>query len=60
MRKHYSSAFKSRMVQEVLKGGKAIGQIASAHGVHPNPIGLWKATALEHFPNLVEKEAAPP
>lgn len=56
MRKHYSAAFKAQIVQEVLKEDKLITQIASAHGVHPNLIGEWKATALEGLPSLFEKE----
>jgi len=58
MRKHYSATFKAQIVQEVLKGEKTIAQIASDHNVHPNLVGLWKATALERFPSLFEKENA--
>ena len=58
MRKHYSATFKAQIVQEVLKGEKTIAQIASEHKVHPNLVGLWKATALERFPSLFEKENA--
>src|SRR5215471_453376 len=58
MRKRYSSTFKAQIVQEVLKGEKTIAQIASAHGVHPNLIGLRKATAVERFPSLFEKDNA--
>ena len=58
MRKHYSATFKAQIVQEVLKGEKTIAQIASAQGVHPNLIGLWKSTALERFPSLFEKDNA--
>ena len=56
MRKHYSAAFKAEIVQESLKEEKPITQIASAHGVHPNLIGEWKATALKGLPTLFEKE----
>jgi len=56
MRKHYSGAFKAGIVQEVLREDKLISQIASAHGVHPNLIGEWKAAALKGLPSLFEKE----
>ena len=56
MRKHYSAAFKAQVVQEVLKEDELITQIASAHGVHPNLIGEWKAAALKGMPSLFEKE----
>jgi putative transposase len=58
MRKRYSATFKAQIVQEVLKGEQTIAQLASAHGVHPNLIGTWKATALARFPSLFEKENA--
>ena len=58
MRKHYSATFKAQVVREVLKGEKTIAQIASEHSVHPNLIGLWKATALERFPSLFERDNA--
>jgi putative transposase len=56
MRKHYSASFKAEIIQEVLKEDKLITQIASAHGVHPNQIGEWKAIALKGLPSLFEKE----
>ena len=56
MRKHYSAAFKAEIVQEVLKEDKLIAQIGSAHGVHPNLVGGWKAAALKGLPSLFEKE----
>jgi transposase len=56
MRKHYSAAFKAEIVQEVLKEDKLITQIASAHGVHPNQIGEWKAIAVKGLPSLFDKE----
>lgn len=58
MRKHYSATFKAQVVQDVLRGEKTIVQIGSVHGVHPNLISEWKATALERFPSLFEKENA--
>jgi transposase-like protein len=58
VRKHYSATFKAHVVQDVLKGEKTIGQLASEHGVHPNLISLWKATALERFPSLFERDNA--
>lgn len=58
MRKSYNATFKAQIVQEVLRGEKTIVQIASEHGVHPNLISEWKATALVRFPSLFEKENA--
>ena len=58
MRKHYTAAFKSQIVQEVLREDKLISQIASTHGVHPQIVGQWKALALQGLPSLFEKEHA--
>jgi transposase-like protein len=55
MRKRYSAAFKSQIVQEVLREEKTISQLTSAHGVHPNLIGQWKTAALKGLPTLFEK-----
>ncbi len=56
VRKQYTAAFKAQIVQEVLKEDKLITQIASAHGIHPNLIGEWKAAALKGLPSLFERE----
>lgn len=55
MRKHYSAAFKAQIVQEVMREEKTIAQLASAHGVHPNMIGQWKAALLKGLPMIFEK-----
>jgi transposase-like protein len=59
MRKHYSAAFKAKIVLEALTEEKSIAQLVSEHGIHPNQIGKWKAQALEDLPSLFvpEREA---
>ncbi len=56
MRKHYTAAFKAKLVLEALKEEKTIAQLAAEHGVHPNQIGKWKAQALEDFASLFAPE----
>lgn len=56
MRKQYTAAFKAEIVQEALREDRLVTQIASAHGIHPNLIGEWKATALKGLPSLFERE----
>jgi len=56
MRKRYSAAFKAQIVQEVLREEKTVTQIASAHGVHPNQIGEWKAAVLKGLPTIFDRE----
>ena len=55
MNKTYSPAFKARLVQELLKETKTIAQLAAEHGIHPNVLGAWKATALQSLPSLFER-----
>lgn len=54
MRKRYTSAFKAKILLEVLKEDKTLGQIASEHGVHPTQIRNWKTQALDSLPRLFE------
>ncbi len=55
MNKSYSPAFKARLVQELLKETKTISQLAAEHGIHPNLLDTWKATALQSLPSLFER-----
>ena len=45
--KRYTAKFKFQVVVEVLSGGKTIGQIARAYGVHPITVGQWKKDFIE-------------
>src|ERR671933_2442907 len=55
MNKTYSPAFKARLVQDLFKETKTIVQLAAEHGIHPNVLGTWKATALHGLPTLFER-----
>lgn len=56
MRKRYTAQYKAGIVREILKEEKAIGQIASEQGIHPNQLNRWKAIALEGLPSLFSKD----
>jgi transposase len=56
MRKHYTAAFKARVVQELLKEEKTLAQIATEYEVHPTQLKNWRAVALEGLPGLFEKQ----
>jgi putative transposase len=45
MRKQYTSAFKAKVVQELLKEEKTLAQIASEYEVHPTQLKNWRAIA---------------
>ena len=46
-RKNYSSAFKSKVALEALRGELTLAEIASKHGVHQTQIKAWKQQALD-------------
>lgn len=56
MRKQYSSAFKAKVVQELLREEKTLAQIASEYEVHPTQLKNWRSIALEGMPSLFEKQ----
>jgi transposase len=56
MRKPYTAAFKTRVVQELLKEEKTLAQIATEYEVHPTHLKTWRAIALEGLPSLFEKQ----
>ena len=56
MRKQYTAAFKTRVVQELLKEEKTLTQIASEYEVHPTQLKNWRVVALEGMPSLFEKQ----
>jgi len=56
MRKQYTSAFKAKVVQELLKEEKTLAQLASEYEVHPTQLKAWRAITLEGLPSLFEKQ----
>jgi putative transposase len=57
MTKHFSAAFKAKVVQEMLKEEKTLGQLAAEYEVSTKQLGRWKSQALENLPRLFEPEA---
>ncbi|HEY7124444.1 MAG TPA: transposase [Ktedonobacterales bacterium] len=57
IRKHYTPAFKTPVVQEVLAGERTLAQIAAQHGVHPNLITKWKRAVLQAMPSAFTENA---
>jgi len=58
MRPQYTSAYKARVVQEVLREEKTVVQIAAESGVHPNQLGRWKSTAIQGLARLFDRRDA--
>jgi transposase len=57
MRKHYSAAFKAKIVQELLREEKSLAQLAAEYGVSAKQLNRWKTIALEGLPSLFEPTA---
>ena len=55
MRKQYTSAFKAKVVQELLKEEKTLTHIAAEYEVHPTQLKEWRARAVEGLPSLFER-----
>lgn len=56
MRKQYTAAFKTRVIQELFKEEKTLAQIAGEYEVHPTQLKNWRAVAVEGLPSLFEKQ----
>ena len=52
MRKQYTTAFKAKVVQELLKEEKTLTQLASEYEVHPTQLKNWRAIAVEGMASL--------
>jgi putative transposase len=62
-RKEYTAEYKAKIVLEVLREEKTLGEIATQEGINPNQISNWKREFLEtasrvFAQNKLEKEAA--
>jgi len=56
MSKQYTTAFKAKVVRELLREEKTLVQIAAEYEVHPTQLKNWRAIALEGLPSLFEKQ----
>ena len=52
MKKKYNSAFKTKVVLEVLKEENTIAEISSKYGVSANQISKWKKQVIENMPEI--------
>ena len=55
MKKTYTSAFKAKLVLQLLKGDQSLSQLASEHKVHPNLLRNWREQVLSDLASLFEK-----
>jgi len=57
-RKQYSAEFKAKVVKEMLKEEKTVGQLAAEYGVHSNMLYRWRDQALAGLPSLFNDQVA--
>ncbi|SRR6266567_6264991 len=56
-RKQYTTEFKAKVVKEMLKEEKTIGQLAAEYEVHSNMLYRWRDQALAGLPSLFSDQA---
>jgi len=57
-RKQYTAAFKAKVVQEMLKEEKTVGQLAAEYEVLSLMLYRWRDQALAGLPGLFSDQAA--
>ena len=56
-RKQYSAEFKAKVVKEMPREEKTVGQLAAEYGVHSNMLYRWRDQALAGLPSLFSDQA---
>ena len=57
-RKQYTADFKAKIVKEMLREEKTVGQLASEYEVHSNMLYRWRDQALAGLPGLFSDQSA--
>jgi transposase-like protein len=57
-RTHYTAEFKAKVVKEMLKEEKTVGQLAAEYEVHTNLLYRWRDQVLAGLPGLFSEKAA--
>jgi len=57
MKKHYTAAFKAKLVLELLKEEKTLSQLASERQVHPNQLRQWRDLVIKQMDSLFDKKS---
>ena len=57
-KRRFTAEFKAKVVLEILRGERELGEIASEHQINPNQLRTWKAAFLEKAPTVFEESKA--
>jgi transposase-like protein len=57
-RKQYTDEFKAKVVKEMLREEKTVGQLASEYEVHSNMLYRWRDQAIAGLPSLFSNQTA--
>lgn len=57
-RKQYTADFKAKVVKEMLKEEKTVGQLAAEYEVHSNMLYRWREQMLAGLPGLFNDQTA--
>ena len=57
-RNQYTAEFKAKVVKEMLKEEKTVGQLAAEYGVHTHMLYRWRDQVLAGLPSLFRDQAA--
>lgn len=59
-RRAFTSAFKSKVALDAVRGLKTVSELAKQHQVHPTQVALWKKQLLEGVETVFEGSSAKP
>ena len=54
-RRQFTSKYKVKLVLEVLREERTIGEIAAANEINPNQLATWKREFLERVPGVFDE-----
>ena len=57
-RKQYTADFKAKVVKEMLREEKTVGQLAAEYEVHSNMLYRWREQMVAGLPGLFSDQAA--